>query len=71
MSRPQGKNPLRDKLEEDILDLSLLQLQEVPVNEIVSLFFVLEPGHFHVYNIQFHFRPSCPKERPWIYPITS
>ena len=31
-----GKNPLRDKLEEDILDLSLMQLQEVPVNDIVS-----------------------------------
>ena len=33
---PGGKNPLRDKLEEDVLDLSLMQLEEVPVNEIAS-----------------------------------
>ena len=30
------KSSLRDKLDEDILDLSLNQLEEVPVEEIVS-----------------------------------
>eukprot|EP00094_Tigriopus_californicus_P001980 TCALIF_01908-PA protein Name:"Similar to Lrrc59 Leucine-rich repeat-containing protein 59 (Mus musculus)" AED:0.07 eAED:0.07 QI:265/0.5/0.4/1/1/1/5/0/438 len=32
-----GKNPLRDKLDDDILDLSLMQLQEVPVKDISGL----------------------------------
>ena len=31
-----GKTSLRDKLDEDVLDLSLMQLNEVPVTEIVS-----------------------------------
>lgn len=31
-----AKNNLRDKLEDDVLDLSLMQLTDVPVNEIVS-----------------------------------
>ena len=31
-----AKNSLRDKLEDDVLDLSLMQLIEVPVEEIVS-----------------------------------
>jgi hypothetical protein len=31
-----SKNPLRDKLEDDTLDLSLMQLEEVPVEDIVS-----------------------------------
>ena len=31
------KNPLRDKLDEDSLDLSLMQLSEVPVREMASL----------------------------------
>lgn len=31
------KNTLKDKLEDDVLDLSLMQLTEVPVEEIVSL----------------------------------
>ena len=30
-----AKNSLRDKLEDDVLDLSLMQLYEVPVEEIV------------------------------------
>ena len=30
------KSSLRDKLDEDVLDLSLMQMSEVPVNEIVS-----------------------------------
>ena len=31
-----GKTSLRDKLDEDVLDLSLMQLSEVPVTDIVS-----------------------------------
>ena len=31
-----GKTSLRDKLDEDVLDLSLMQMSEVPVTEIVS-----------------------------------
>ena len=31
-----AKNPLKDKLEDDVLDLSLSQLEEVPVRDIVS-----------------------------------
>lgn len=32
-----GKTSLRDKLDEDVLDLSLMQLTEVPVTEVVSI----------------------------------
>ena len=32
-----GKTSLRDKLDEDVLDLSLMQLSEVPVTDIVSM----------------------------------
>ena len=32
-----GKTLLRDKLDEDVLDLSLMQMSEVPVTEIVSI----------------------------------
>ena len=32
-----GKTSLRDKLDEDVLDLSLMQMSEVPVTEIVSI----------------------------------
>lgn len=31
------KNPLRDKLDEDVLDLSLMQLENVPVEDIAEL----------------------------------
>jgi hypothetical protein len=33
-----AKNALRDKLEDEVLDLSLMQFTEVPVEEIVSHF---------------------------------
>ena len=36
---PGKTNSLRDKLEDNQLDLSLSQLTEVPVQEIVSVFF--------------------------------
>ena len=32
-----GKTSLRDKLDEDVLDLSLMQMSEVPVTDIVSM----------------------------------
>ena len=32
-----SKTSLRDKLDEEVLDLSLMQLNEVPVTEIVSI----------------------------------
>ena len=38
-----GKTSLRDKLDEEVLDLSLMQLNEVPVTEIVSICRKLEP----------------------------
>ena len=37
---PSKTNNLRDKLEDNELDLSLMQLTEVPVQEIVSTNFV-------------------------------
>ena len=37
-----GKTSLRDKLDEDVLDLSLMQMSEVPVTEIVSTVKTLE-----------------------------
>lgn len=33
-----AKNIYKDKLEDEVLDLSLMQLYEVPVEEIVSTF---------------------------------
>ena len=39
-----GKTSLRDKLDEDVLDLSLMQMSEVPVTEIVSTVKIL--GYF-------------------------
>ena len=39
-----GKTSLRDKLDEDVLDLSLMQMSEVPVTEIVSTVIIL--GYF-------------------------
>ena len=38
-----GKTSLRDKLDEEVLDLSLMQLNEVPVTEIVSICRKLKP----------------------------
>ena len=40
-----AKNSLRDKLEDDVLDLSLMQLIEVPVEEIVSSASVILPRY--------------------------
>ena len=40
-----AKNSLRDKLEDDVLDLSLMQLIEVPVEEIVSSASVILPPY--------------------------
>ena len=37
---PSKTNNLRDKLDENQLDLSLMQLTEVPVKEIVSNLFI-------------------------------
>ena len=33
---PSGKLNLRDRLEDTVLDLSMSQIEEVPVREIVS-----------------------------------
>ena len=38
---PSKTNNLRDKLEENQLDLSLMQFTEVPVKEIVSAIYIL------------------------------
>ena len=40
---PSKTNNLRDKLEENQLDLSLMQFTEVPVKEIVSAIYILLP----------------------------
>ena len=44
---PSKTNNLRDKLEENQLDLSLMQFTEVPVKEIVSaILHLLSPSLF-------------------------
>jgi len=47
-----GKTSLRDKLDEEVLDLSLMQLNEVPVTEIVSVCRNLKPILTKICNVQ-------------------
>ena len=47
-----GKTSLRDKLDEEVLDLSLMQLNEVPVTEIVSICRKLDPILTKICNVQ-------------------
>ena len=66
-TRMPGKtNNLRDKLEDNQLDLSLSQLTEVPVQEIVSILSLF----FYALIVTSIFRASCPRELTWICPIT-
>ena len=48
---PGKTNSLRDKLEDNQLDLSLSQLTEVPVQEIVSPYFFLLRGFSHQFAL--------------------
>ena len=46
-----GKTSLRDKLDEDVLDLSLMQMSEVPVTEIVSIVKTEISWNSHLLNV--------------------
>lgn len=56
------KNSLRDKLEDDVLDLSLMQLDEVPIEEIVS-WFRIRIYFFHANLIYFLFSIGSTAQR--------
>ena len=66
---PGKTNSLRDKLEDNQLDLSLSQLTEVPVQEIVSPYFfsfgIMATNFFYFF---LHVRASYPKVPIWICP---
>ena len=67
---PGKTNSLRDKLEDNQLDLSLSQLTEVPVQEIVSPYFFFSFGIMatNLFYFFLHVRASYPKVPIWICP---
>lgn len=64
---PGKTNNLRDKLEDNQLDLSLMQLTEVPVQEIVSV--TLSKGPIKLIHVLLTRRVNCRKVPIWICPI--
>ena len=46
-----AKNIYKDKLEDEVLDLSLMQLYEVPVEEIVRTLFINHFYHIFFFTI--------------------
>ena len=67
---PGKTNNLKDKLEENQLDLSLMSLTEVPVTEIVSDYFLLvmldKKNNFSTSFFHDIIRVNYQKEHIWI-----
>jgi len=60
-----GKNPLKDKLEDDELDLSMMQLSDVPVREIEQL-----GTKVLTVNLSHNLLPTLPANFPFLSYIT-